>query len=389
MKNLKEWIREAFDTAILNRKRHIWVDYLRGIVILLVVYHHTYLGIERSGFSVPKAIGEANMVFYSFRMPLFFIVSGIFTSVILLHKPVKHLIWSKFDKILYPYLIWAFLQITLQIVLSNFTNSDRSIKDYLYIFYQPKQIDQFWYLPALFNATLVFILVKTKLNPKAGMHILIGAILYMTAPLLNEVSMMSNWMRFYLFFVFGDIIAHFIFKKQVQTELKRPLYFLLMIPVFVVVQVLYLHNNVGAKAMETTIYTFDGNYKLYLLNEVNFLFTSMVGCITIAMFAFILERWGKLSFLRILGYHSIYIYITHVIIVGFVRLILTRVFHLEDPFLILFIGMFFGVVLPMLFYNLIGKKYLWFLFTTKKPKARTAPKPVIHTIETALRNRAL
>ena len=366
MKNFKEWIWKAFNISILKRNRYNWVDYLRGIVILLVVYHHTYLGIERSGIEVPESVGDANMVFYSFRMPLFFIISGIFTSITLSVKPINKLIWSKYDKILYPYFIWAFLQITLQIILSNFTNSERDFGDYLYILYQPKQLDQFWYLPALFNSTLVFILIKTKLNPKFSVDLMIGLVLYFAAPFLNDISMMSNWMRFYLFFVLGDKVSNHIFRQSVQEQLKRPLTILLFIPLFIVAQIFYLDNNVGAKAMESTIQTFEGDYNLYLLNEVNFLFTSLIGCTTLIIISFLLEKWGKLSFLRVLGYHSLYIYITHVIVVGFTRALLVRVFHIDNYLVILLVAIAFGVVLPVIFYNLAGKNYLWFLFTSRR-----------------------
>ena len=366
MKNFKEWIWKAFNISILKRNRYNWVDYLRGIVILLVVYHHTYLGIERSGIEVPESVGDANMVFYSFRMPLFFIISGIFTSISLSVKPINKMIWSKYDKILYPYFIWAFLQITLQIILSNFTNSERDFGDYLYILYQPKQLDQFWYLPALFNSSLVFILIKTKLNPKFSVHLMIGLVLYFAAPFLNDISMMSNWMRFYLFFVLGDKVSNHIFRQSVQEQLKRPLTILLFIPLFIVAQIFYLDNNVGAKAMESTIQTFEGDYNLYLLNEVNFLFTSLIGCTTLIIISFLLEKWGKLSFLRVLGYHSLYIYITHVIVVGFTRALLVRVFHIDNYLVILLVAIAFGVVLPVIFYNLAGKNYLWFLFTSRR-----------------------
>lgn len=366
MKNSKEWISHAFNLTILEKNRYSWVDYLRGLIILLVVYHHAYLGIERSGISMPETVGKANMIFYSFRMPLFFIISGVFTTISLAKQPIKDLIFVKYDKILYPYFIWAFIQVTLQIFMSNFTNSDRSIHDYLYILYQPKQLDQFWYLPALFNATIVFIFFKIKVKPSMKIHLLIGLAFYITAPFLNDISMMSNWMRFYLFFVIGDLISKILFTKSLQSQLKRPITLLLFLPIFIGAQVVYLHNNVGVKAMETTLETFHGNKTLYALNEVNFLVTSLIGCMTLIIIAFLLEKWNKLSFLRVIGFHSLYIYMIHVIVVGLVRAVLVHFLHLTNPFLILSIVIFFGVLIPILFYNLLGKSYLWFLFSTKK-----------------------
>jgi fucose 4-O-acetylase-like acetyltransferase len=366
MKNSMAWISHAFNLTILEKNRYSWVDYLRGVIILLVVYHHAYLGIERSGIPMPETVGKANMIFYSFRMPLFFIISGVFTTISLSKQSVKDLVFVKFDKILYPYFIWAFIQVTLQIFMSHFTNSDRSAHDYLYILYQPKQLDQFWYLPALFNSTMVFIFFKTKVKPRMWIHLLLGLALFIIAPFLNDISMLSNWMRFYLFLVIGDLISGILFTNTLQRQLKKPITLIIFLPIFIGAQVVYLHNNVGFKAMETTIATFHGDNTLYALNELNFLITSLIGCITLIIIAFMLEKWNKLSFLRVIGFHSLYIYMIHVIVIGLVRTVLVHFFHFNNPLVILVIVIAFGVTIPIVFYNLLGRSYLWFLFSTRK-----------------------
>ena len=162
MTTLKRWISEVFNSSVIEKKRHVWIDYLRGIIIILVVYHHAFLGIAQNGISVPQSVIDANMAAYSFRMPLFFIFSGIFTSLSLCSKSIKTIIWRKFNLLLYPYIIWSVIQITLQIFFSAYTNTDKSYTDYLYILYQPKRLEQFWYLPALFNASLIFVFIKNR-----------------------------------------------------------------------------------------------------------------------------------------------------------------------------------------------------------------------------------
>ena len=383
MEKFSVWISKWFNLPLLNRNRYNWVDYLRGIVILLVVYHHTYLGIQRSGIPVPATVADANMVFYSFRMPLFFIISGVFTSLSLGKRSVNELVNIKFDKILYPYLVWAFLQVSLQITLSNFTNAARDFDDFLYILYQPRQLDQFWYLPALFNATMVFIFVKTRLKPSIGVHLLTGLVLYLLSPFLSEISMVSDWMRYYVFFAAGDLVAGFIFREKVQAKVKKPLLFLVFLPLFIGAQVFYLNQNVGAAVQTLSAWDiFSSDPSHYLLNEVNFLWIAYLGCATLILFSFLLEKWNKLSFLRIIGYHSLYIYIIHVIIVGFVRLLLTRVFHITDISVILVTALVLGVTLPIIFYNLWGKTSLWFLFSPRKKTQRITPvKPKMETIE--------
>jgi uncharacterized membrane protein YcfT len=198
------------------------------------------------------------------------------------------------------------------------------------------------------------------------LHLIIGFALFILAPFLNDISMMSNWMRFYLFFVIGDLISGILFTKTLQQQLKKPVTLLIFLPVFIAAQVVYLHNNVGVKAMETTIETFHGDNTLYALNELNFLFTSLIGCITLIIMAFLLEKWNKLSFLRVIGFHSLYIYMIHVIVVGLVRSILVHFLHFTNPIVILLCVIAFGVTIPIMFYNLLGRSYLWFLFSTRK-----------------------
>src|SRR5437763_1326877 len=126
---LKRLFAKAFNLSILQKSRLEWIDYLRGIAIILIVYRHVLIGIQRGHIQVPQALVDANMIFYSFRMPLFFILSGIFISKSLAKKSLSQLIGSKFNLLLYPYLIWSFLQLTLQIFFSPLINSDRTFSN--------------------------------------------------------------------------------------------------------------------------------------------------------------------------------------------------------------------------------------------------------------------
>jgi fucose 4-O-acetylase-like acetyltransferase len=369
IKTFRNWISEAFNSSIIEKNRHIWVDYLRGIVIILVVYHHAFLGLVKSGITVPRSVVDANMAAYSFRMPLFFIFSGIFTGLSLSYKPVKKIIRSKFNLLLYPYVIWSIIQITLQIVFANYTNSGGTFLDYLYILYQPKRLAHFWYLPALFNATIIFVLIKSKLKIKYGYHLLLGITFFLSAPFVNSISMMSNWMRFYIFLVIGDILSSFILKKENQEQLKKPVYFLAFIPVFVLAQYYYF-NIIGVRSLENESATFDINYITYTVRELGFLTISLAGCSTFILLSFLIEKWNRLKWLRIVGFHSLYIYIMHVIVVGFSRAVFLKLFGISNYLVLLITAIVLGVAIPIMFYNLAGKKYLWFLFSTERSERK-------------------
>jgi fucose 4-O-acetylase-like acetyltransferase len=357
--NMKQWFSKAFNLAILQKNRMPWVDYLRGIAILLVVYRHVLVGLQRSNFTIPVGLINANMIFFSFRMPLFFILSGMFINSSIIKRSLKQLAFIKFENLLYPYLVWAFIQITLQILLSRFTNSDRGLKDYLLIFYEPRGLDQFWYLPALFNTTMIYILVKVKLKATSWVQLLLGAALYLTSPYIRGLSMVSDWMEFYIFFAVGDALSSFFFKKKSQDFLKKYSTFLLVIPLFTIAQFYYLSHS-------TVYYSDDHMGKLAYLPIV------FIGCFSMFVLAFRLQNWNILKFLRVLGFHSLFIYVMHVIISAFTRIVLIHLFGINNPYLLLIGGIATGVTIPVIIYNLLIKDNVGrFLFSLSKHPKKT------------------
>lgn len=360
----QSFISKAFNLPALQKSRLYWVDYLKGIAIILVVYRHSLLGIQRSGLNISNAFVNANMIFYSFRMPLFFMLSGIFISRSLAKRSVKEFIASKFETLLYPYFIWVTIQITLQIVMSSFTNSNRTLIDYTYIFYQPRNLDQFWYLPALFNATIIFVLIKKYTLKKWWLQISIGIGFYFLSAYVQNISMLSDWMQFYVFVAVGDALSEIFFKPRIQNLFKNYLTLILATPVFVVAQIYYLNHQV---------------------TQLQFLCIALTGCFTMLSLAFIFQKLNFLSFLRIIGYHSLYIYVIHVMIAAFTRIFLMHVLHIDNAVVILFTCIIVGSTLPVIIYNLlIRDNIFWFLFTYKRKHKKQPKSPEINIAPSAI-----
>jgi fucose 4-O-acetylase-like acetyltransferase len=366
---IRSFFAKAFHLSILQQNRLAWVDYLRGIAIVLIVYRHVLIGIQRGQIEMPELLVNANMIFYSFRMPLFFILSGLFISKTLERKSVKQVIENKFNLLLYPYLIWAFLQISLQIALSHVTNSTRTVQDYLYIFYQPRGLDQFWYLPALFNTTVIYVLLKSKLKLPAGGQLILGLIFYFSARYFQKVSMISDWMDFYFFFALGDAIRQPFFKAKVQDFLRNPVALLLIIPAFIAVQRYYLTHNLDILAQNNKGVVLPVDFMVRLRDQIDFLFIALVGCLSMMILSFRLEQLKILKFLRILGFHSLPIYVMHVIISAFMRLSLIVVFGITNPLVLLLCSMTAGIIIPVVLYNLFMRDGgAWFLFSYRAPQ---------------------
>ena len=78
-----------YKPSVLSESRYAWIDYAKGICIILVTFRHVQEGLHPAGALYPyPALKFADVFFFSFRMPLFFIVSGIFLGGTLRKKSV-------------------------------------------------------------------------------------------------------------------------------------------------------------------------------------------------------------------------------------------------------------------------------------------------------------
>ena len=61
------------------QERNVWVDYAKAIGIILVVYGHVARGVFNAGLPMDEArFVLVDSIIYSFHMPLFFFLSGLF-----------------------------------------------------------------------------------------------------------------------------------------------------------------------------------------------------------------------------------------------------------------------------------------------------------------------
>jgi uncharacterized membrane protein YcfT len=107
------------------------------------------------------------------------------------------------------------------------------------------------------------------------------------------------------------------------------------------------------------------------VTPIEFLAIALIGCLSMFVLAFRLQTWNILRFLRVLCFHSLFIYVMHVIVAAFVRSILTRYFGLHNPEILLLCGIIAGVTIPVIVYNLLIKDNVgWFLFSLRKPQKK-------------------
>jgi len=104
-------------------KKIDWVSLAKGIGIILVVIAHEMRSIN---YLIPTEKKGLFLFFdnyiYSFVMPLFFFLSGLFFFDSL-HVGLSRFISKKLHTIFYPYVVWSLIQSGLQGLLKDYVNN--------------------------------------------------------------------------------------------------------------------------------------------------------------------------------------------------------------------------------------------------------------------------
>lgn len=368
-----------------NVNRYNWIDYARGIAIILVVYRHSFEGIKRAGFSISDYLylEHANIIFFSFRMPLFFIVSGIFISGSLFKRGLNGLISNKAKTILYPYFLWGILQITLQLLFGQYLSSQRKVSHYLDLFYLPREVEQFWYLYALFNVSVLYAIVKIKLRLLSRHQLILGALLYFLSSFTSQhnidLGFVNDFFHYYLFFAIGDNLSEAIRSEDNRNFFSSWKLFFILLPLFVLSQIYFLVVNLNHNP-EKFKYLYIEYYQplIYIL-------IAMVGCSFIMNITYMLQKKNSVVWLRRIGFYSLYIYVCHVMVTAPTRILLNRVFHISNVPVLLVSCVTAGIIIPILVYRLAIKLNMPWLYSLEKSEpilsaskvAATKPLPVL------------
>jgi hypothetical protein len=294
-------------------------------------------------------------------MPLFFIVSGLFVGASLRKKGLNNYISDRFKIIFYPLLVWGTIQITLQLQFAPYVNAHREVIDYLNLIIYPRKIEQFWYLNALFVVGVIYAFIKVKLKLTSLQHLAVALVFYGIGGYLHAIKtgafIFTDVFHYYLFFAVGDNISQFVLNKEKAKYFTEPKY---VFPVFVLFLIThYFFTKINLRH----------NQDFYIEHYMPlfFLVVALTGCCFIVQISFLLEKTGFLKFLRVVGYHSLFIYVMHLIVLAATRTLLTHVFDVNSVPLLLGAGILMGITLPIIIYNILSKAGAWWLFSLKKP----------------------
>ncbi|KHD07589.1 hypothetical protein PN36_20120 [Candidatus Thiomargarita nelsonii] len=336
----------------MTNKRVSWIDAAKGIGIILVVYGHVARGVFNAGLYQEQPLIIYHLIdniIYSFHMPLFFFLSGLF-FIRSFNKRGSRLILNKIDTIFYPYLIWSIIQGVIEITLSQYTNRTTSFGDLITILWLPTA--HFWFLYALlllfiFN-TVIFIFLKRFFKALNIPFIIfgIGVFLFLIKQYLPVDYFFIRAVSFnYIYFSFGILYWSVLDGRLPSISISLTLGLFVIFSLFEYL-VYYTATLPSDTALIKIIITFSA------ILTVIFVCKNLRGTV--------------IKILSFVGMYSMEIYLVHVIFASGLRIVLQKIFNVNNTDIHLILGTLLGLIFPILFVKIARSIKFEFLF--KSPR---------------------
>jgi uncharacterized membrane protein YcfT len=280
-----------------------WVDYAKGICILMVVMMHSVLGVE-------LAAGQTGFMHYlvafakPFRMPDFFLISGLFLSVVI-DRDWRTYLDRKVVHFAYFYVLWLTIQFGFKAPgFAAETGWTHAGLLYLESFIEPFGTLWFIYmLPVFF--------VVTKATRRMPPLVIWGA-----AALLEMAHVVTGWTVIdefcarFVYFYSGYLFAGYVFALSDRAR-ARPVLALAGLALWALVD----GSLVASGSSEWPLIS---------------LALGLAGAGAIITIGTLLARTQWLNFLRYCGEHSIVIYLAFFLPMAATRTLLVREGWIHD-----------------------------------------------------------
>lgn len=191
-------------TTVRAEKRVDWIDYAKGICIVFVVLLYS-TGTAESVLHAKGWIHAVGDFARAFRMPDFFLISGLFVSRVI-HRRWRDYLDSKVLHFLYFYVLW----LTIDFVVAEWRGlighePVKSVTEYLSLYLQPH--GQLWFIYLL---PLFFIAAKAM--HRVPLLVVAGiAIALKLADLDTGWKMIDRFGMYFVFFYAGHVFANTVF----------------------------------------------------------------------------------------------------------------------------------------------------------------------------------
>ncbi|MDO8288135.1 MAG: acyltransferase family protein [Parvibaculum sp.] len=188
----------------VSKSRINWVDSVKGLTILLVVLQHTTYGVAAAMPDMPGFFYAICKWAEPFRMPLFFLVAGLFAQKAL-QTPLRSFLDGKILHFVYFYVLWTVIQIGLKIALPHEGGAAVSLNDIAMAVVEPFGILWFIYCLALFFGVMRL----TRAVPPLAVFV-VALALFLIRPHTGWM-IPDEFAHRFIFFVSGVYFARHVF----------------------------------------------------------------------------------------------------------------------------------------------------------------------------------
>jgi fucose 4-O-acetylase-like acetyltransferase len=202
--------------------RSEWVDAAKGMGIVLVVAGHALIGLVDAGLlAADSALGRTHYLIYSFHMPLFFLLSGLFVQP-RLQRDAPGFLRAAFVRVAWPYLLWCSLQSLLIASLPGLVNRSDSFDAARFVALLWEPAAQFWFLQSLFALQLLAWLLLPRVGAPALLALCVA--LRVLPELVTGLPVaLVQVLRFAPFFALGAWLGPVLVRRELRAPLAAGL----------------------------------------------------------------------------------------------------------------------------------------------------------------------
>jgi uncharacterized membrane protein YcfT len=329
----------------LNQDRVAFVDYGKGFCIVMVVMMHSVLGVEQAA-GASSFMGPVVAFAKPFRMPDFFLISGLFLARVI-DRNWHDYLDRKVVHFAYFYALW----VTIQFAFKAFSFADDLGWAGVAKAYAVSYIEPFGTLWFIYLLPIFFVVTKALRNvPPVVM--LPAAALLQIAQVDTGSTVIDEFSARFVYFYSGYVLAPYVFAFAARVA-KRKLATVLLLLVWAVLE---------------GVMVFKGYSALPFVS----LGLGFIGALAVVALSVLLSSTGAAKPLRYAGQNSIVVYLAFFLPMATTRTALLKFAPGLDLGIVSLIVTTIAVITPLLFFEAVKDTRLNFLF--KRPDwARLPP----------------
>ena len=333
-----------------SNNRLDWVDMAKGLSIFLVVmmYAASSVGEDTGGVG---ALHWTIAFATPFRMPEFFMISGLFLSQVI-DRPWRAYADRRVVHYLYFYVLWALIHIIFKVGLLA-TDPVGAIEQIAWAVVQPYGVLWFIYMLAVVSA--VAKLMHDLRAPKWAVFA-VAAILQM-ASIHTGSYLVDQFAEYFVFFYAGYVLAPLLFRLAdwavANAALAR-----LGLSIWAVLNAALVFSPGFAMHPIHPVIGYAG------LPGVN-LALALMGTAALCVAAALLASVPFMAWLRWMGSKSLVIYVAFVLPMGIARTLLIKV-GVDEPTVLSLAIMAIAIIAPLVLYWLV-QRIGWGKFLFERP----------------------